>query len=71
MKQQQEGLSKQLEEMKKKLDDYNKGQNNSKGMGEMGQEMMQMAAKQRAIREGHFGPSVCINRRDDLRGVPV
>ena len=52
LKKQQQGLSQQLEEMKKKMENYNQGKNNSKGMGEMGKEMMQMAAKQRAIREG-------------------
>ncbi len=52
MKAQQESLEKQLQNMKKKLENFNKGENKQgKGMGGMSQELMQMAAKQAAIRQ--------------------
>ncbi|MFK7808232.1 MAG: DUF4175 family protein [Saprospiraceae bacterium] len=52
MKGQQKKLSEQLQKMKEQMEGYNKGESKGQGMGEMGKGMMQMAAKQRAIREG-------------------
>jgi hypothetical protein len=49
MKKMQEALSKQLEEMKKKMEGFNEGKNNA-GKSEMSKELAQMAAKQAAIR---------------------
>lgn len=49
MKKMQDALGKQLSQMKKKMEGFNKGENKS-GKGEMSKELAKMAAKQAAIR---------------------